>query len=117
MTIIWGTASASFTLKRALKKQGFNAQVVEGEMDVDMTKETFPNQFLGQDHCWLQFKNYIIDITATQFNVTLPKVTITTTKDCRYKSERIVPTMKDLGWDFGQTPTRSLVAKILKEKQ
>lgn len=56
-------ALASFTLTRALQLQGEEADFVEG-------------YYSGECHCWVVWKGRIVDITATQFDESLPKIYI-----------------------------------------
>lgn len=62
-----GCAIASYTLTKALHKVGQRATLVEwGD---------------GWGHCWVEHRDLIIDITATQFDKDLPEVLIVKKKD------------------------------------
>lgn len=54
-TLEGGCAVASYTLYRAMRRAGYDAVLVRGE------------SLVGDSHCWVEWMDYVIDITATQF--------------------------------------------------
>lgn len=66
---------ASLALKKAMAKEGFRARVFEGDYN-------------KVGHCWVGWREFIIDITATQFNyelsINLPPVYITSMDNKNY---------------------------------
>jgi hypothetical protein len=57
-------AIASYTLYKCLIKLKYKPKFIVAEG-------------CNGAHCWLELDNYVIDLTATQFNMALPKVLIT----------------------------------------
>jgi hypothetical protein len=56
-------AIASYSMYRALIKLGYNPKFIVADSGCGC-------------HCWVEIDSYVIDLTATQFNMTLPKVLI-----------------------------------------
>lgn len=63
-----GCAIASYTLYKALIKLGHQPKFIMRENDCT-------------SHCWVELNDHVIDLTATQFNMSLPKVLITKRDD------------------------------------
>ncbi len=61
-------AIASYAMYRALIKFGYKPEFIIADSGCGC-------------HCWISLDDYIIDLTATQFNMSLPKVLITKNKD------------------------------------
>jgi len=57
-------AIASYVMYRALIKFGYKPQFIMADSGCGC-------------HCWVELDNHVIDLTATQFNMALPKVLIT----------------------------------------
>lgn len=60
-------AIASFTMYKCLIKLGHKPKLIIAASD-------------DGDHCYLELNQHVIDLTATQFNMALPKVLITNIK-------------------------------------
>ena len=65
--LLGACAIASYVLQRALVKLGYKPKFVMAD------------SYDGA-HCWIELDDYVIDLTATQFNMSLPKVLITKKK-------------------------------------
>lgn len=75
----------SEALTRFLRREGFDAEFVEGWFE-PFVFETCP------DHCWVEVAGkWIIDITASQFNENLPEVHIVPIDDDDYRAKRHGP--------------------------
>jgi len=67
-------------------------------------------------HCWLEYRDVIIDITATQFGVRR-KVFITHCLNKRYKFNKVMTDMEEFvidGWIENSCPNRELIDRILE---
>lgn len=92
-------AVASMALKKALEREGIHSDLVVGEYD-------------GFCHCWLEWQNYIVDITATQFNLKR-KIHIVSTNTKLYNKIEVNPSeFKD--WPHTQKPNDKVVKYILE---
>lgn len=94
-------AIASFVLARELKKNGISCKVVCG-------------RFEGNDHCWVETDTKIIDITATQFIGSYPKVHIVSINNKKYTDGKIVDYRHFRTWGYGQQPSSKITHEILK---
>jgi len=99
-------ATASFALRKYLKKKGIEVEVISG--DYKLRDQWFDREC----HCWVEYRGYIIDITATQFGIN-EAVHITSNRE-KYYRLRKVPKMSRLKWCKGQQPNREVVDKILQ---
>lgn len=72
---------SSYFLIELAKKFNYKLTLVEG---VAFSEYGPPYVEDMCNHCWVEYKDYIIDITATQFNLELPKVHITKINDNDY---------------------------------
>jgi len=70
-------AISSYALYKALKNKGLKVKFVLGHFDYYLNK-----------HCWIEYKDKIIDITATQFGNNFSDVFVTDIKNERYKDRR-----------------------------
>ena len=66
------------------------------------------------NHCWVEYKDWIIDITATQFGVNIP-VFIGRKENCgwKYKKGKLGNHYSDYTWGNRQNPTSRLIKQIL----
>jgi hypothetical protein len=71
-------AIASYTLYRCLIKLGYQPKLIMADSGCGC-------------HCWVELNNYIIDLTATQFNKALPKVLIVS----KYSYKKLIPELKN----------------------
>lgn len=74
-------AIASHVLTIALQKENIKGQVAFGFFN-----DSGPTNY--RNHCWVETKKYIIDITATQFKY--PKVYIVKKNNSNYEKRRII---------------------------
>lgn len=109
-------AVASFALHEALKKRGVSSKVIKGSYYLspkDQNGDAFSR--LGMAHCWLEVDKKIVDITATQFDVT-PKVYIVSRMNRKYRAVQEVKDY-DLLWNWGnQRPSPILSKKLIGRK-
>ena len=93
-------AIASFVLAKELNKHNIKAKMVEGT-------------FEGEAHCWVEWKNWIIDITATQFDIEAP-VYIVKKTDEKYKAKKVKQSYKDFRiWPREQKPSKTVCKMIM----
>lgn len=71
-------AIASYTLYRCLIKLGYEPKLIMADSSCGC-------------HCWVELNNYIIDLTATQFNIALPKVLIVS----KFHYKKLIPELKN----------------------
>jgi hypothetical protein len=96
-------AIASFVLRDILVEYGYSAEVIHGYY-----KKTF------NEHCWVRYKNYNIDITATQFDRT-EDVYITSECNSSYVEMLTYKDYKEFkAWPKEQRPSKRVV-NIIKE--
>lgn len=72
-----------------------------------VTKGKIDNRPIPMDHCWVQAGNEIVDITATQFKSTNPKILRATVGDTRFAGElkgRLAEKFVALHWPDEQIP-------------
>ena len=93
-------AVASYTLAKALKKNGIVCKMVKGMFEDD-------------HHCWVEIKNEIVDITATQFGIRNRVYFTNKSNEC-YKRKVIIRSPRQLRSWKNQAPDNSLANKILK---
>ena len=94
-------AIASYLLVKNLKKAGYKSSFVTGEY------EDFGN------HCWTEYSNYIIDITASQFG--LAPVYVTHVSNWRYSEVAIGATaLQEVRFWGPQAPQTHRRVKELK---
>ena len=98
-------AIASMALRRA---SGNKFTVHIGDYALNDTCTKWGN------HCWVEYKDWIIDITATQFGVKIP-VFIGRKENygMRYREGKRGNRYSDYTWGDGQNPTSRLIKKIL----
>lgn len=97
-------AISSYLLCLVAKKFGYHLILVEG-----VAFDDFPDP----NHCWAQYKNTIIDITATQFGCS-DKVHVTGIGDKKYKVIRRLTKTRKMKHEWGnQSPYKYL--PILKD--
>ena len=100
-------AIASFVLKDILKENGYSCKVLHGYYEDEFN-----------DHCWVRYKDYNIDITATQFNIS-KSVYITKKTNKFYVANITYKTFKELSdWPKSQQPSRkvvNMIKKLIKE--
>jgi len=97
-------AVASDTLQKELKKHRIYAKFIEGKWFGDEDE-------WGYAHCWLEWKGYIIDITATQFGV--GRKVIVTKSSLHYKRKSRQGKYRCRGWGLQQKPSKTLSKKIM----
>ena len=56
-------AIASYILQKELHKKGIDTKLIQGNF-LEEWDEPCPDPY---NHCWIEWKDYIIDVTATQF--------------------------------------------------
>lgn len=98
-------AVASFVLARALRRNRIKCNIVSGEF--------YDNGWPAGNHCWVEVRNKIVDITATQFG-DFPPVYVTSKKDEQYKDGSV---RNSFLWFYdwnGQKPSPKVIKKILK---
>ncbi len=101
-------AVASHALLIALKDRGIEAVMVRGKYRKH--RDYYPTH-----HCWVEYKDSIIDITATQFEVS-KKVQIVKSKNpCYIRMRRIKVSDRNplRSWGIEQGPSHSLSRRIL----
>jgi len=92
---------ASFTLEELLRRRGFKAKIIVG-------------LYTGCYHCWVEWRGWIIDITATQYGIK-EGVHIVNSGDGSYEFISSVHDDYDWdGWAFSQAPTTDLANRILE---
>ena len=110
-------AVASFTLAFTLNKRNIEAKMIRGKFFInnDAHKDEDEDCF-GDEHCWVEFRDKIIDITATQFD-DVPKVYVSNRDSNRYSGEQVVLEPSELeGWGEEQKPNPEATQKILAIK-
>lgn len=80
--------SASKALVLLMRKNGYRPQFILGEFFSRLEK---PGEvvFFGDSHCWVEWHNLIIDVTATQFGIK-KAVFVTDAHDPRYRNGKRV---------------------------
>ena len=104
-------AVASTALRDVLKRRRFNPVLMQGEFGD------------GMEHCWVQVKDKIIDVTATQFNTKdhkYPAVYITNVNNKKYSEGKkikkpITYFQKIVQWPESQCPNREILKKIVSQ--
>lgn len=91
-------AVASFALHTALKRNGIKTRVAYGQFD-------------GMDHCWIEYRDLIIDITATQFGMS--RIHVVNKHNAMYQKEKTFDKYSRFFHWEGQAATPSLTRKIL----
>lgn len=91
-------AVASYTLVMALRNKGIKSDMIMGK---------YGNK---HDHCWVEAKDHIIDITGSQFN--LPNVVVYPLIHKDYQKTRIIKNCSNMDWD-GQNPSPEISKRIL----
>jgi hypothetical protein len=101
---------ASATLSKILKRfKNCNVQLINGRF-IDKRWHT-PTWF---DHCWVQYNDHIIDITATQFGIH-NKVNICKIGNKLYRLGRVMRTYDDFyNWSTGQRPNHEIINQLIK---
>lgn len=100
-------AIASYALYMELQKKGIDTQFIEGTWHEDSTDRW------GYNHCWIEWHQYIIDITATQFGVRR-RVCINQNRDNTYKGKRAVKRpSRMISWPANQRPSDTMNEKIM----
>jgi hypothetical protein len=94
-------AVASYTLALRLRKNGIPCKVIYGKFDRD-------------EHCWVETKKYIVDITASQFGMADVYIISKTEDEWTeiYMKRKVARSYKSLQWS-GQAPTPNLSRTIL----
>jgi hypothetical protein len=109
-------AVASFALHEALKRRGIRSKVIKGCYYLSPKSQKNDDMgTLGMTHCWLEVDDKIVDITATQFDVT-PKVYIVSNRNQKY---RVIQEVTDYDFlrDWGcQRPSPKLSKKLIGRK-
>jgi len=104
-------AVASDTLQKELRKSGIYAKFIEGKWFDDKDDEW------GSAHCWLEWKGYVIDITATQFDIIRKVILTKNTGNSFYygkgKGKEMSSRSNLRGWPKEQKPSRKLYKKIM----
>lgn len=93
---------ASYALKQALEGARLDSNLVYGFYD-------------GMGHCWLEYGDRIIDITATQFGVRR-RVYVTDYENAKYQFEKYMGSIAEFemdGWLEGSYPTERVINAIL----
>jgi hypothetical protein len=99
-------AVASFVLAEALRENGLECNVVHGNF--------YLNGCYRSEHCWVEVKNKIVDITATQFKSSIPKVYIISNKNPQFVDKEIKNDYLSFHNWAGQMPSPKVTEKILK---
>ena len=99
-------AVASFVLAEALRKNGFECNVIHGNFS--------RYGCYNSEHCWVEVKNKIIDITATQFKSSIPKVYIVSNKNRQFIDKEIKNDYQSFYKWSSQMPSPKITEKILK---
>jgi hypothetical protein len=98
-------AICSYVLVKVLNRCGYQAELVLGKYDIE-------------NHCWVELENSIIDITATQFGIKLPKVHIAKARNRMYRPEaygRAAMLRLKKGWgEGGPHPWAKRLEKTIK---
>lgn len=96
-------ACASVFLAQKLNEHGIKAVAIRGSFDSDE----------GDNHCWVDVDNNIIDITATQFGIR-DKIFITTYNNSSfYVSMGHIKSIYCLhGWPVEQKPNKKVIDKL-----
>jgi len=105
-------AVASTVLKEVLLRNSIQSKFVCGQFS-EFEVEGLPRH--GDDHCWVECGNKIIDITATQFG-NFKSVWIVSKKHYFYIKafECDFRYLKKVGWDKSQRPNKRVVSQILR---
>jgi hypothetical protein len=97
-------AVASYALHDALKKANIRSRVVNG---------TYNAGRYWSGHCWIEYKDHIIDITATQFKIHRP-VRIVRKTSRLYTKANVFNKYRDFfRWIPSQKPSPEITQKIL----
>lgn len=99
-------AVASFVLAEALRKNGFECNVIHGKF--------YLNGCYRSEHCWVEVKNKIVDITATQFKSSIPKVYIVSDKNPQFVDKEIKNGYSSFYNWSSQMPSPKVTENILK---
>jgi len=99
-------AIASFCIHKLLQFKGIDSEFVFGKYHGEESR-------WGSDHCWLEWRGYVIDVTATQFEH-VPKVIVRRDNENRWCVKRVLDdTYKWRGWDRAQVPCDKTVEVII----
>lgn len=114
-------AIASRTVVFFLRRLGIFAKVAYGTFDeFGQFRNQKPDPVENTNHSWTEFGDYIIDLTASQFNVKdkkFPDIIVTNVNDPRYiklgsVNHKSIKPFYD--WPAGQLPRKKYVNSILK---
>ena len=104
-------AIASYFLVMMGRRFGYNLTLIEGSAFEGPPSDLYEDEddYLGSDdpnHCWVEYKGMIIDLSAMQFDSSLKKVHVTDIGDEEYwplrRNNAARKSMKD--WPDTQTP-------------
>lgn len=114
-------AIASRTVVFFLRRLGIYANVAYGTFDeFGIFAKKKPDPLIDTNHSWTEFGDYIIDLTASQFNVKnkkFPEILVTDVNDPTYiklgsVNHKTISPFYD--WPIGQLPRKKFVNQILK---
>ena len=67
----------------------------------------------GEPHCWVEWEDWIFDITATQFGVAIPVYVLRIENGGQYTEREEVKGYRDIRWGMTQDPSPRLTKLIL----